>query len=290
MTKTHETTITRLPFAGFYYTRWSDIIDHAVDMHIENAEEKWLGRETYYKSDMLDADTATEAEVAHRGDLGEILMRCMSYSDAYRTIAKDYVEGLSEALCDELGFDPHLTFESMDSPREYNFATDRVYAHIPLATAYLLLRMSRRDGHTRLEKRVKERFTSRDGFISGYSNHLTDWLEKPLREWDHNEICTLIEAVTPADDDEVQWDIYYPIAEHDYEYFDGNVDWGRYRALVAEKVAEYRDEEDHEAYEQWVQDAHRDTPTHLVPTFDTWRDTVKPMIVQPSPDQLDMPL
>jgi hypothetical protein len=40
---------------------------------------------------------------------------------------------------------------------------------------------------------IKERHTSRDGFISFYSNNFDDWV-KPLSKYDHNELGTLLTA------------------------------------------------------------------------------------------------
>ena len=45
----------------------------------------------------------------------------------------------------------------------------------------------------KLKERIKERFSSRDGFMSFYSSDLGDW-PKELKDWDHNQLSTLLEV------------------------------------------------------------------------------------------------
>ena len=89
-----------------------------------------------------------------------------------------------------------MTFESMDSPREYNFATDRVYGEIPLKVLREIFRRSKAEKHETLAAIIGARFTSYDGFASFYSPDLDSWLAKagPLAGWDHNELGTLLIA------------------------------------------------------------------------------------------------
>lgn len=99
--------------------------------------------------------------------------------------SKSYVSAISR----ETGLD--LEFQELISPREYNFSTDRIICWIKpkdvkkLATAL---------NSPTLEKLVKERFTSRDGFISFYSNDVSEWKEKKIKEWDAVEMGTLLDA------------------------------------------------------------------------------------------------
>ena len=71
----------------------------------------------------------------------------------------------------------------MDSPREYNFTTDRVYAHIPVNVVLALFARSAAEGHARLRETIRERFTSYDGFHSHYDTTLDTWLERDVTEW-----------------------------------------------------------------------------------------------------------
>lgn len=101
--------------------------------------------------------------------------------------AKIYVESLSE----EIGI--NLEIENMDSPREYNFATDRIFCHIAQADIERMLKEAR----ATVEQCARDKFTSRDGFHSYYSPCLAEWLEDcggDVSELDHNQLGTILEA------------------------------------------------------------------------------------------------
>ncbi|MFM0341159.1 hypothetical protein [Paraburkholderia fungorum] len=80
----------------------------------------------------------------------------------------------------------------MVSPREYNFETDRIFAYINRSSVRELYH--RVDGAV-LADMIRVRHTSCSGFISFYPNDLDDWKAKPLKDWDHNELGTLLLAV-----------------------------------------------------------------------------------------------
>ena len=86
-----------------------------------------------------------------------------------------------------------------------------------------------------LRQAIKERFTSRSGFISSYPNHLEDW--PPLEQWDHNELGTLLVALL---DDAEDWD--WKILERMQDRnvfdvaFDSCVNWEVYDGFVKEEV------------------------------------------------------
>ena len=103
--------------------------------------------------------------------------------------AKAYTEGFNELL-EEEDMDVGLTFEEVESPREYNFVTDRIFAKIehPERLDFKQATMT---------KIAKERFTSGPGFISHYDPDWTTW--GPTSTWDHNQLETaLLAAITDA--------------------------------------------------------------------------------------------
>jgi hypothetical protein len=67
-----------------------------------------------------------------------------------------------------------------------------------------------------LNKVIRERFTSRSGFISHYPNHISDWPR--IEEWDHNHVGTVMAAYLgeeyPNAEEDVATELY---AEHDIE-------------------------------------------------------------------------
>jgi hypothetical protein len=91
----------------------------------------------------------------------------------------------------ETGLDLGLEFEKLESPREYNFGTDRIFARIPVSVLGTL-KAAVTLGN--LADVIKERHESRSGFASFYTTDIEEWNEKPLADWDHNELCTLLIA------------------------------------------------------------------------------------------------
>jgi len=166
-----------IPFFGFYESQLSQALDF---------EEEQLAEYLAERDDTFKGYSAL--------DIGEELYWAMNYGTAHHALAKEYAEQFAHELNDNLPSDcaPFaLTFETMDSPKEYNFTTDRCYMTMPLAD---LQRMRDEVAPGTLGDTIRERFTSRSGFHSFYSNVLADWDAKPLAEWDHNEAGTLLVA------------------------------------------------------------------------------------------------
>jgi len=174
-----------LDFPGFY----ESMLSHALDQE----HEQWI---EYYCDGGEESNDDFDLSGLSAGQIGEALFMATDYRKAYLSIAKDFAQGAS-ALASELPglSDNPLTFESMDSPREYNFATDRLFVTMSETDMAALFAASKAGNHAALAKTIKIRFTSYDGFCSHYSNDLAEWLEKPLDEWDHNEVGTLLSAL-----------------------------------------------------------------------------------------------
>jgi len=149
-----------LPFSGFYGSRHSVAIDDA-------------------EQQMFSFDNG-EIHIS----LYEMFYDNMDYGDVYEAYAKEYVEQIS-----------HLTnikfvFEELVSPKEYNFTTDRIFVTIDRKSLAKIIRLVKGE---RLNNKAREMFTSRSGFISYYSNNVSDWGK--IEEWDHNQIGCALEAL-----------------------------------------------------------------------------------------------
>lgn len=258
-----QTAVVNLPFDGFYESLYSAEIDREEEQFIEYRCEDNGETDSDYEAHWPEALRLDSHEYS------EILIRVTSYDIAYRKVAEWYVAAVDQLLGDTLGYavkdmrkyynvntremseESYLrpsigaTFETMDSPREYNFTTDRVYAYVPLGMLYLLFRRSRAEGHATLAAVIKERFTSRSGFISGYRNTLETWLQKPLADWDHNETGTLLVAAMrlagiDPDESETRERLYYDTFGDSgaYEAWESAVDWQGFETKRAEARAE----------------------------------------------------
>jgi hypothetical protein len=154
--------LTTIPFSGFYYTLHDQTFD-AV-------------HERMFSDDNGDCDEAAQA----------LQMRVFDACD-WKKAQTGYAEQYCDMLAHEFKID--MKFESMTSPREYNFETDRIFANIPEEEVKRLLAAVDTKVMTDL---AIERFTSRSGFSSFYSANWRGWGD--VSGWDHNQIGTLVMA------------------------------------------------------------------------------------------------
>ncbi len=213
-----------LPFPGFYNSLYSGEIDDIEQREAEYFAEHRQAEEGVPEELRIDQDKTAE-----------ILFDVTDYSAAYLRLAKEYAEALDAVVSEDLDLALSLQWEEMTSPREYNFETDRIFCSMPLSVAEELLRRSEVAGHEALSAVIRERFTSRSGFSSFYSNDITDWLEKPLSDWDHNEVGTLLIA-SMRDPDDNDLTIYYATIDGEgaYNAWSAAVDWPAFDRKVEE--------------------------------------------------------
>lgn len=230
---------TTVPFSGFYESKWTQMLDSVDEREIEHM----VKRQTDTTSDHYVAEPLERLDAS---EVSDALYWTADYSAAYELMARDYVEAFDELASDELGFPLRLKFSVMTSPKFYNFETDRIFATITKKAVRQLFAMSKAEGHATLRKAIAERFTSYDGFISFYSNDLDVWLDKPLMDWDCNEVGTLLMAcfymATGEPWSEAEWHIYESMAEDDYRYWEAAMDFDEMENQLAAKRAEKRED------------------------------------------------
>ena len=177
---------TYLPlFSGFYGSFWS--------------EPCFDGEEDYYN---IPEDKCFEDFI--------------DWSSYYRDIAKKYCEYVEEVLSD---FTSDIKFECIDSPNYYNFSNDSINCEIEfndsLVDQYIL------DNYDEFSQYIRDKYTSRDGFISFYENDAPQWLDG-WKEDSHkvgsilNFICINEEIEEPYYFDDLHISMYYTdeISQH----------------------------------------------------------------------------
>ena len=161
-------------FDGFYESFIDDDIDHQIGQQIE------------WDTDTFDLNES-EQEVIEDNYLS------VNRSYFYNQIAEDYTNFYIDALNEELdGFTLKATYKCFTSPREYNFETDRIFIEIEENHAIDFIKYIIKNYKKELEEKIKDRFTSRSGFISNYKNSLDLWIDD-YSEWDFNMIGTCFE-------------------------------------------------------------------------------------------------
>ena len=171
-----------IPFDGFYESFISDDIDHQIGQQIE------------WDTDIYDLNE-DEQQVLEDSYLS------VNRSYFYNQIAEDYTNFYIEILNRRLkGFTLKAKFNLLTSPREYNFETDRIFIDIEKNHAIDFIKYIIKNYKKELEEKIKQRFTSRDGFWSHYKNGLDLWT-KDYSEWDHNQIGTCFELFDLEEED-----------------------------------------------------------------------------------------
>jgi hypothetical protein len=183
--KTQET---QIPFCGFYHSIYDQMIDGEIEISADYYSEIWSDDQGVPNSTVL-LQSIHEAMYSH-----------IDVSDAHKAISEGHVKEWCEKFEDATGIALKPSKIEMTSPKYYNFATDRVFARVSegaIKACYDLFTEGKGRPHSPfhiLNTLIEKSFTSCDGFSSHYSNQLEDWLVKPLNEWDHNEVMTLLTA------------------------------------------------------------------------------------------------
>jgi len=131
-------------------------------------------------------------------------------------VARIYAQAYSRMLsvgdsgCAGIGFDAGLEFVRLQSPREYNFSTDRILCDIPVKTISAIYK---KVTFATLDKVIKDRHSSRDGFVSFYSDSIGDWVNQGFLKWDDNQLEALLIAymIDAGFSDDWQLDIAHDI-------------------------------------------------------------------------------
>lgn len=162
--------LTTIPFSGFYNSFHDADLDDALDQMFTN----W---ETDARNDKL-RDRAFD--------------KCQ-----WGLVQANYAAAYVKALADT--FKVGLTFVRVDSPREYNFETDRIFCEISLDE---VKRLRAETSEKPFRDLARELFTTRSGFVSFYSPDVDDWGD--IEGWDLNQVGTLVRAYLEEQHDD-EW-------------------------------------------------------------------------------------
>lgn len=217
-------------FPGFYESWLSGGIDNAEEGNIEGITER-------QEEDGVPLELRLDVN-----QMSEIYWRVYpcDYRKVEEDICKQFVDAMNTYVSGEGDFDLQMEFEEMTSPKEYNFTTDRLFVKMELD---VLAEMMDRTTPKTLCDTIREQFTPRSGFIPFYSNDPKEWMCKPLEDWDHNELGTLLSAFL-ADNVGVG-EMVSAICMYHIEYsgpVDEHTDWSKFDEAVEEKRDEMREE------------------------------------------------
>lgn len=152
-------------------------------------------------------DQELEQQAEYGGEELEAVFDRYNFQAGMMAIAQEWVEAFARRA------KVRLQFEQMESPKEYNFRTDRAFALIDPEEVKRIEPARHSEAFAQV---LADWFTSRDGFYSFYSNTPDgkEW-QKPVEGWDHNQISALLAAyvMQTQDGERLRERLLYDVAE-----------------------------------------------------------------------------
>lgn len=198
--------VVEMPFSGFYETLHSDWLDSREGCEVMDIIE--------------DNPGLTEMEVGEEYNrvLSEEELNGVRYIQALQiAYCKDYIKAINSLF----GNDLDLKFESLTSPRFYNFETDRLFVTVEKEKILELMEKIKSDKNlnSAFNKEVKEKFTSREGFVSFYDNYVEKWGD--IENWDHNQLGVILSTTISNNPEEIDinngYDLVSFVSEENFD-------------------------------------------------------------------------
>jgi hypothetical protein len=96
----------------------------------------------------------------------------VDWNKYHNHIAKEMCNEVQHLLSD---FVSDIEFEKISSPKYYNFENDSIHCEITFDDDKIINYLN--DNFEAFSTYIRERYTSRDGFISFYENNALEWLD-----------------------------------------------------------------------------------------------------------------
>ena len=157
-----KTIKTYLPvFSGFYGSLFQDIIDSEEEMIIEEQA------------------TLVESHIE------------FDYKAFKEDISKQCVGVFEDAFNRDIHTKLSVSFESLFSPKFYNFENDSINVAISLNKEdFNTIISAIKENKEEISQQLKERYSSREGFSSFHSTDLDEWIEDLTLEFENEEDCS----------------------------------------------------------------------------------------------------
>ena len=140
MKKLNNKTLVKIPFSGFY----NSIHDSAIDSALE-----------------YEAECYTDSGKA--SDIVLDVLTVNHYDKIREELSKVFVNSVNDLFCYEYDINLDLEFDSLKSPRFYNYSTDEIYCYIDNDKIKELVALL--DSENDFIEVLKDKYQSCDGFI-----------------------------------------------------------------------------------------------------------------------------
>lgn len=132
--------------------------------------------------DELELNLAEENYGQIQDKNAEIFFDCIDYHGYMEEVGRLYTQSYQDKIHQIADFMKGFSFEfvGIDSPREYNFSTDKLAVNMKAKSEsiQLLIHYCINQHRTQFDKYLKENFSHRDGFWSFWPNNVRDWWKK----------------------------------------------------------------------------------------------------------------
>lgn len=180
----------QIPFTGFYETFAGEF----VERELLNSFVGEMGIDTSERN----IDEVTDLTESEYTDFQNYSYK--NNNDEEVRYANRYCEVFFDELDNKLPYGVKIPFIASDvevsRPAFYNFVTDRIFCKVDLKDLLELYKLTDKE---KLAQTIKDEFTSRDGFISHYSNDINNEEWSDPENFDHNQWLTVFK--TWIDDD-----------------------------------------------------------------------------------------
>ena len=140
MKQSNTKTLVKIPFSGFYNSIHDSIIDSALE---------------YESECYADSDKAN--------DIILDVLNINHYNKIKEELGKLFVGGVNELFWYEYDIKLDLEFDSLKSPKFYNYSTDEIYCYVDNDKINELVALL--DNENDFIEVLKDKYKSRDGFI-----------------------------------------------------------------------------------------------------------------------------
>ncbi len=179
-------------FTGFYESMHSDKITNWIEYEMDNFQydQKRTEKEIEKEQERLEKiDDKIDYQKVF-SDYAEIYLG--EFKNYFKTELKDF--GIL-----------NITFDKLYQPRQYNFETDEIYCTFEINEKQYTKKAKELLDNPEVQKYIKEKFSSRSGFISFHSSESEKWKNDLL---DQRKISVLTELYLRLENGEILED--YP--------------------------------------------------------------------------------
>lgn len=136
--------------------------------------DSWLPLFVGFYNSFLDGDGELDTDLQELNCNYDDLQ--LDYNQYQIDVSKWYVDTVNELIKSELGIDCKITYQSLYSPKEYNFSTDSINVEYEFTKESLnQLNVAINNHYEDLKEIIREKYTGCSGYIPYYSKYIADW-------------------------------------------------------------------------------------------------------------------